>query len=173
VNGHAQWLDYGKPRLFVEQKGDAVDTYGEALQQQHRDKQPGLVLHDDTAQALRGMALFISEGEEPELDIRIPFEMIGMAVMPIVLLGPPAITDRGQQGTQQAKHIGLPGGLKHLPVTGVMPEEGHLGEHTREKRGIQHLEPEQLRREQDTKGESEATQHLQDFPGVIARLPIE
>ena len=46
-------------------------------------------------------------------------------------------------------------------------EEGPLSEHTHEKHDIQHLEPEQLRCEQDTKGESETTQHLQDFPGVI------
>jgi hypothetical protein len=150
-----------------------MDPYSEALQQQHRDKPPRLVLQDDTAQARYGLARFLSEGEEPELDIRVSFEMIGMAVMPIVLLGPPAIADRGQQGTEQAKHLGLPGGLKYLPVSGVMPEESHLGEHTREKRGIQELEPEQLRRQQETKGKSETTQRLQDFPGVIAWLPVE
>ena len=99
--------------------------------------------------------------------------MIRIPVMLVVLLGPPAIADGSQQGTQQAKDIGLPDGLKYLPVTGVMPHEGNLGEHEREKRGIQHLHPEEIRRDQDAQCQNEETQILQGFAGVINRLPVE
>ena len=93
MDGHAQGLDHGNPDALRAQKGNAVDPYGEALQQHHRDEPPRLVLHDDTAHARCRRARFLSQGEEPELDVRIPFEMVGMAVMPIMLLGPPAVAN--------------------------------------------------------------------------------
>jgi hypothetical protein len=50
-----------------------------------------------------------------------------------------------------------------------MPYEGNLGEHKREERGIQHLQPEEICRDEDGQCQTEAAQHLQDFAGVIGR----
>jgi hypothetical protein len=83
----------------AQQKRTVVKAYGEALQQQHREKQTGLVFHHKAAKPLCTAALRIGEGEKPRFDIRVSFEMIRMTVMPVVFLGPPAITDSGQQGT--------------------------------------------------------------------------
>ena len=69
--------------------------------------------------------------------------------------------------------MGLPDGLKYLPVTGVMPHEGNLGEHEGEKRGIQHLHPEEIRRDEDAQCQEEETQILQGFAGIINRLAVE
>jgi hypothetical protein len=55
--------------------------------------------------------------------------MIGMTMMPCVLLGPPAITGRRQEATQEAEDSHLPGGLKHQPVSDVMPEDGVQNQH--------------------------------------------
>src|SRR6266850_4674562 len=129
--------------------------------------------HDGAEKSLGEAALLSGEDQEPQSDIRVELEMIWMTVMLVVLLGPPAIADGGQQGTQQAKDIRLPGGLKHLPVTGVMPHEGNLGEHKREKCSIQHLHPEEIRRHQEAHGQNEETQILQSFASVIHRLPVE
>jgi hypothetical protein len=96
-----------------------------------------------------------------------------MAVMLRVLLDPPAKADGGQQSTQQAKGQRIPGGTKHLAVPRVMPDEGDLGKHEREERGIQELQPEEMRQHQETKCQPEATQHLQGFACEIERLSVE
>src|SRR5882724_1620203 len=131
------------------------------------------MFHDGAEKSLSEAALLSGEDQEPQLDIRVSLEMIRMTVMLVVLLGPPAIADGGQQGTQQAKDLRLPGRLKHLPMTGVMPHEGDLGEDKREKCRVQHLHPEQIRRHHDAHCQNEETQILQGFASVIKRLPIE
>jgi hypothetical protein len=68
-----------------------------------------------------------------------PFEVIGIAVMLVMLPDSPAIADGGQQRTWQSKSCGLLGGLKYPPVPGVMTDEGDLRKHKRQKPGIQEL----------------------------------
>ena len=59
VDGHEQRLEDGNPPSHGQQKPVAVDAYRDALQQQHRDKQTGLVLHDGAAPSLHTAGLFL------------------------------------------------------------------------------------------------------------------
>jgi hypothetical protein len=63
--------------------------------------------------------------------------MVGMSVVAVVLVDPPAVAQSDSQvGVQDANEVVGPCGPEDLPMPGVMADEAELGENESEERRV-------------------------------------
>ena len=81
------------------------------------------------ARAWRG-----GERQRADRDVGVLVLVVGVGVVTVVLVDPPAVAQPdGQVAVQQADHVVGPPGPEDLPVPGVVADEPELGEHERQE----------------------------------------
>ena len=114
-----------------------------AFEQQHREEQGGLVAGDPAPDAAApGAGLRLGEHDATGIDVRVAVDVVGVGVVAVVLVDPPAVAQPDQQvRAQQAQQVVVAPGAEDLPMAGVVAEEADLGEHDRQERRDDQLPP--------------------------------
>ena len=113
----------------------------EGSQQEHRVEEERLVLHQKAQGAALFHGLLFRKCEDGYLYVAIRPQVVGVAVMSIVLVLPPAWRHACDQPSQQHHHIVVAGGTEYLPVAGIVPDEPELREHDSKEHCVEHLHP--------------------------------
>jgi hypothetical protein len=75
-------------------------------------------------------------------DVRVTADVVGVGVVAVVFVDPPAVAQPDQQvRAQQAQQVVVAPGTEHLPMPGVVTEEADLDEHDRQERRDHQLPP--------------------------------
>ena len=120
----------------------AVIAEVERLEQQEREEEIALVADDQARDANLGPGLRLGEGDHREVDVGVEVQLVGVAVVQVVLVDPPGPA-RSQQEVDQkeAQQIVAARGAQDLPVPRVVAEEGDLAEGEGQENGVERLHP--------------------------------
>ena len=124
--------------------------------------------------AAPGAGLRPGEHDATGDDVRITADVIGVGVVAVVLLDPPAVAQPDQQvRAHQAQQVVVAPGTEHLPMACVVAEEAELDEHDRQERRDHQLPP--RRPEQgEHRPPHRKQRHGEGDPGtVVAGAPIQ
>ena len=120
----------------------ARDVQAQRLQASQGEEQGGLVPGHHPAQACLGAGLLHRPGDHAGTDVGVGADLVGAAVMTVVLVHPVPVADaRGQVGAGQAGQVVPPARSEDLAVADVMAQEANLGEHDGEVGGYEQLVP--------------------------------
>lgn len=104
--------------------------------------------HDPALETLPVLRIRSIEADAGYIEIGVHIQLIGVAVMLVVLLYPPATAHTQQQiAKEQPGKLVFPGCGKGLPVSCIVAEEAHLSEYHCQQDGIDDLEPERVNQE--------------------------
>lgn len=174
VQGQEERLGEGMLCFLQPQEMDTQDQERHRSEHVDWELKIGLVFHQEPLHPLRLACLFFRENGEWSFNIRVAIELVGMAVMPIVLLDPPAPTPADQQiAHQQTADSVLPGCAKYLPVPNIVGKETDLCDDKAQIDGIQKLEPEVVYQEQEGQADGEQAQGQENLVGIVGELLIQ
>src|SRR5260370_24639095 len=139
-----------------------------------REEQVRLVHGGQPAGPAPRPGLFVGVRDGADFDVRVEVDVIGVAVMAIVLLHPPAVAHAEQQvGRDQADESVLPSRDEHLAVSRVVKLEAELAAHDAESRGRKGLRPDRPDRDQGDQAEDQQHRVGGDAEGVVSGLLLE
>lgn len=119
------------------------DTQHQRFEAQQREEQIALVCGEEAGESLAVLGLFGREDGHAPQDVGVELQVVGVVVVPVVVLHPPAEADPEHQvAVDQAEGLDELAGPGDLTVSRVVHEEGELlvpdGE---PDRGQDHLPP--------------------------------
>lgn len=113
---------------LVSQVLEAGDLQRDALQEQHREEQPGLVAGEPAGEALALRGLLLGPDEGADADVGVLVHVVGVGVVAYVLVVPPGFVHAEEQvGVHQADGPARPAVTGYLGVSGVVPDERGAG----------------------------------------------
>jgi hypothetical protein len=126
-------------RPFPEQTAYTAHPRAECVQCRQEDKEIGLILNHEPPKPSLRQSLLLAEAEEGVIDGRVGADLVRSAVMPVMRLAPPGVTDTDERNDGEAEEVIFPGIAEDLAVPGVMPKETDLDEYEGEVCGVQQL----------------------------------
>jgi hypothetical protein len=142
--------------------------------EQQREEQVRLVAERQPGRAAASARLRGGEGQRAGGDVRVRALGVGMGMVPVVLIDPPAVAQPDAQVTEHdAKDVVGPPGAEDLPVPGVVAEEPYLGEHHRQEDGHRQLPPRVARYDEASPSSGQQHGGGRDLPKVVARAPLQ
>ncbi|MCZ6891306.1 MAG: hypothetical protein O7F09_02195, partial [Chloroflexi bacterium] len=76
----------------ADQKHDAIDADVERLEQHQGKQEERLIFYDESRDATLGVDLLFAEREDRKVDVGIEVQVIGITVVSVVFIDPPAAT---------------------------------------------------------------------------------
>ena len=142
--------------------------------EQQREEQVRLVAERQPGHAPAGARLRGGEGQRTDGDVRIRAFLVGVRVMAVVLVDPPAVAQPDAQVAEQdAEDVAGPPGAENLPVPGVVAQEPDLGEDHRQERGHRQLPPRVAHHHKDGPSGGQRRGGGRDLPGVVPGAPLQ
>src|SRR6185437_4902677 len=125
-----------------EQHAHAAGVQVPGLKEQQGEEEGALMGRDESEQPALGLRLFVAPGKHVSPNIRVMVEVGGVAVVSIVFVDPPAITEPNAQIRHDDADEVVPSlGREQLLVTRVVAEEAELCENDSEIRSDCDLPP--------------------------------
>ncbi len=132
VTGQRECLQPWVADLTPQHRPDTGDAQHDRLELQQGEEQERLVLGHPPGESSFGAGLLDGEGQRGNVDVGVFVLVVGVGVVPVVLVDPPPVADPGHRRVDVSDQIVTPPRGEDLPVPGIMPDEGELGEHHRE-----------------------------------------
>ena len=124
------------------EEADAVVFQDEGFEQRQREKGKVLVFDGEARQAVFGGGLLFGKCEGDQVEIGIGGDMIRRAVMVIVLVEPPTVTEAENEiGMDEAEDFVSRGAAENFLVSGVVDDESELREDEGEESGVAKFDP--------------------------------
>jgi len=117
------------PGFLLSEEHDTADMQAVGFKKQEGDEKEFLVFDDKARNAAFFEGSFFAEGDDRDGNVRVHVFPVGVGVMLVVLIHPPAITHANQQvAVQKSKEVVLFCGMKSLAVAGIVGNESDLSE---------------------------------------------
>src|SRR5579863_960483 len=143
----------------------------EGFKHGQREKREVLVFHGEAREAVFRGGLFLGKCERDQVEVRIGGDVIRGAVMVIVLIEPPAVTEAEKQiRVQQAQELIAAGTAENFLVAGVVNDEAELGEDEGEESGVAKLDPGIMKFRDEDEGADEHGDVEKHFSDVVRGL---
>src|SRR5216683_1680240 len=156
------------------QRADARDVDADRLTEQHREEQVRLVPVREPGHAPARARLGGGESQRADHDVGVRALLIGVRVMAVVLVHPPAVAQPyAEVAVQDAEHVVGPPRAEDLPVPGVVAEEANLGEDHRQEGGYPQLPPRVTHQDEGRPSGGQRRGGNRDLPDVVSRAPFE
>src|SRR6185503_13415923 len=122
MQGEKQDLDPAIfPCFLLRKENSATDVQAIGFKKQEREEEEALIFDDKAWDAAFFESGFFTERYDRDVNIRVHILLVGMGVMLVVLVHPPAITHPDQQvGVQEAEKVILFRGVKSLSMAGIV-----------------------------------------------------
>lgn len=115
--------------------------------------------------------VFSCEGKQWNVYVGIEVVLIGMTVMFIVLVHPPAVAHADEQiACEKADEVVFPRFLENLAVAGLVTEESKLCGDKGQKDCIEQLQPENVDENQERNTYCQEAQQKDDLEGIVHSL---
>src|SRR5215204_272238 len=162
-------------RLLRGEELDAAAEHADRLQEREGEYEGGLVFHDEPSEPSLLESLLFFEGEQRDVYVGVEVQLVGVAVMLVVLVDPPLAAHAEQQVAEnEGEPVVLPGAAEgELPVPEVMGEEADLDEDEGEVSGVQELEPAVAEDEQQGKAHRQQAEGEGRLARVVSGLRVQ
>src|SRR5579883_2727474 len=158
----------------MQQEADAEGQERDPAKQFQRQIQVRLVFDHKAGKAAPAERLFLSEGKQGDTDVRVNFQLIGMSVMPVMLIDPPApAPSQNQIAGDETCQFKQPRTAKNLPVADIMPDKADLGKGKGQKDRIQQLEPGVVENHKAGNAENQQAQRQKKLIRIVGRLRLQ
>ena len=126
--------------------------------------------HDPTRDPLLRQRLLFRVGDDSDVDVRVEVLVVGIAVMPVVLVHPPAVAHAEQPVAGHDPDHGVDATAgKHLSVPRVVELEAELAGHESQERGQEDRGPDTVHEGQQPQARGEGKGVRRQHQGVVAR----
>ena len=165
---HGQLEPATRDAAVLPQALHGLEVQVDALEQQQREEEQPLPPGEPGLEPAPGGGTLLLEGEGVDLDVGVLAHLVRVPVVAGVLVHPPRVAHPDADDRQEPAEaiVGRSRG-QHLPVRGLVPDEGQLGEQDPERRGHQQLEPGVV--EQDDAGDDATEGEHRDRSGARRR----
>jgi hypothetical protein len=129
---------------------------------------------DEPAESATAARLSTGEDQVLAADVGVEFLLVGVGVMAVVLVHPPAECQPDGQvaGDQSDQLVGAPG-PEDLPMPGIVDQETHVGEDDRKVYGRGQLPPGGAQHDERRPAGDQAHGQDRDLRRVVARPPVQ
>ncbi len=153
------------------QRAQPGDVQVDALEQEQGEEEPALPADEPPRRPHPCFRHGRGEGEHPRVDVRVLALLVGRAVVPVVLVHPPAVAQTGEDARHDAgTPLVPPRRSEDLAVRRVVPEKAELGDGDREDRGHGQLGPGVAEQHEGHPSEGEREHRPRD-PGPVPGQP--
>ena len=153
---------------------DAGDVQADALKEQQRDQQIGLVSEHQALDAPARPRPAAGERQHGDHDVGVGILGVRVGMVAIVLARPPSAAEPdGQVAAQHAENVVGTVRLEDLPVPGIMAEEAQLAEDHRQEHGGSQLPPRVPDNGERGPAGRECQRGEPDLPEIVVRSPIQ
>ena len=132
-----------------------------------------MIFYDESWNAALGVGLLFAKREDRKVDVGIEVEVIGITVVSVVLIDPPAATHGKQQIEPEAKEFVHFRSTEDLMVACVVADKGQLPKHKGEEYSVDELKPKVIDNSYEGEAQSEQGECNNEFVDVVEGCLIQ
>jgi hypothetical protein len=171
VQNEQTHFDDGVRDFVAHQEFDAVNFQNKGFEQRQREETEMLVSHGEACEAALAGGLVFRKCEERDIDVGVGGNVIWRAMMVVVLVEPPTVTESKQEiGMNEAEDLVASGAAENFLMACVVNDEAELSEDEGQESGVAKFGPRILKSVYEQESANEEDEVEKYLSAVISGL---